>query len=189
MYLATRCRVLKQLRVDSAPIVNRFDYAQCKKLDMEQVLDQILRMPPERNRIIYMRPMHQVSHLKCVYLWNKLAFSLIWNDKEGVIVHIIGFISYPPPPTSTLLSCSVGWHSCIGAAAVPGSISLPHCNSAWIQQPSKYTQQSSHSQLDGHNSQHQPVSRTAVKWAIRVQDALMPYSRKHWHSSSMHGCV
>lgn len=62
--LATRCRVLKQLRVESAPIVNRFDYAQCKKLDMEQVLDQILRMPPERNRIIYMRPMHQVSHLE-----------------------------------------------------------------------------------------------------------------------------
>ncbi|XP_047441741.1 F-box only protein 38 [Mugil cephalus] len=58
---ATRCRVLKQLQVESAPIVNRFDYAQCKKLDMEQVLDQILRMPPERNRIIYMRPMHQID--------------------------------------------------------------------------------------------------------------------------------
>uniref|UniRef100_A0A3P8WZY7 F-box protein 38 n=1 Tax=Cynoglossus semilaevis TaxID=244447 RepID=A0A3P8WZY7_CYNSE len=58
---ATRCRVLKQLRVENAPIVNRFDYAQCKKLDMEQVLDQILRMPPERNRIIYMRPMHQID--------------------------------------------------------------------------------------------------------------------------------
>uniref|UniRef100_A0AAQ5ZJV0 F-box domain-containing protein n=1 Tax=Amphiprion ocellaris TaxID=80972 RepID=A0AAQ5ZJV0_AMPOC len=58
---ATRCRVLKQLQVESAPIVNRFDYAQCKKLEMEQVLDQILRMPPERNRIIYMRPMHQVG--------------------------------------------------------------------------------------------------------------------------------
>lgn len=55
--------MLKQLRVESAPIVNRFDYAQCKKLDMEQVLDQILRMPPERNRIIYMRPMHQVGYL------------------------------------------------------------------------------------------------------------------------------
>lgn len=61
--VATRCRVLKQLRVESAPIVNRFDYAQCKKLDMEQVLDQILRMPPERNRIIYMRPMHRVGNL------------------------------------------------------------------------------------------------------------------------------
>uniref|UniRef100_A0A667X4P0 F-box protein 38 n=1 Tax=Myripristis murdjan TaxID=586833 RepID=A0A667X4P0_9TELE len=60
---ATRCRVLKQLRVECAPIVNRFDYAQCKKLDMEQVLDQILRMPPERNRIIYMRPMHQIDSL------------------------------------------------------------------------------------------------------------------------------
>lgn len=58
---ATRCRVLKHLLVESAPIVNRFDYAQCKKLDMEQVLDQILRMPAERNRIIYMRPMQQVS--------------------------------------------------------------------------------------------------------------------------------
>ncbi|XP_077589358.1 F-box only protein 38 isoform X2 [Stigmatopora nigra] len=58
---ATRCRVLKQLRVESAPIVNRFDFAQCKKLNMEQVLDQILRMPPERNRIIYMRPMHQIN--------------------------------------------------------------------------------------------------------------------------------
>lgn len=63
LFIATRCRVLKQLRVESAPIVNRFDYAQCKKLDMEQVLDQILRMPPERNRIIYMRPMHQVGNL------------------------------------------------------------------------------------------------------------------------------
>lgn len=59
----TRCRVLKHLRIESAPILNRFDYAQCKKLDMEQVLDQILRMPPERNRIIYMRPMHQVGNL------------------------------------------------------------------------------------------------------------------------------
>ncbi|XP_055368427.1 F-box only protein 38 isoform X2 [Betta splendens] len=58
---ATRCRVLKQLKVESTPILNRFDYAQCKKLDMEQVLDQILRMPPERNRIIYMRPMHQID--------------------------------------------------------------------------------------------------------------------------------
>ncbi|XP_013883085.1 F-box only protein 38 [Austrofundulus limnaeus] len=58
---ATRCRVLKQLRIERAPIINRFDFAQCKKLDMEQVLDQILRMPPERNRIIYMRPMHQID--------------------------------------------------------------------------------------------------------------------------------
>ncbi|KAE8614780.1 hypothetical protein XENTR_v10008304 [Xenopus tropicalis] len=60
---ATRCRVLKHLKVENAHIVNRFDYAQCKKLNMEQVLDQILRMPPERNRIIYLRPMHQVDTL------------------------------------------------------------------------------------------------------------------------------
>lgn len=61
LFTATRCRVLKQLKIERAPIVNRFDFAQCKKLDMDQVLDQILRMPPERNRIIYMRPMHQVG--------------------------------------------------------------------------------------------------------------------------------
>ncbi|XP_052005510.1 F-box only protein 38-like [Xyrauchen texanus] len=60
---ATRCRVLKHLVVESAPIVNRFDYAQCKKMDIMQVLDQILRMPPERNRIIYMRPMQQIDSL------------------------------------------------------------------------------------------------------------------------------
>uniref|UniRef100_A0AAR2JRP0 F-box domain-containing protein n=1 Tax=Pygocentrus nattereri TaxID=42514 RepID=A0AAR2JRP0_PYGNA len=60
---ATRCRVLKYLKVESAPIVNRFDYAQCKKLDMEQVLDQVLRIPPERNRIVYMRPMQQIDSL------------------------------------------------------------------------------------------------------------------------------
>nr|KAF6346503.1 F-box protein 38 [Pipistrellus kuhlii] len=60
---ATRCRVLKHLKVESAPLVNRFDYAQCKKLNMDQVLDQILRMPPERNRIIYLRPMQQVDTL------------------------------------------------------------------------------------------------------------------------------
>ncbi|XP_043982726.1 F-box only protein 38 isoform X4 [Gambusia affinis] len=60
---ATRCRVLKQLKIERAPIVNRFDFAQCKKLDMDQVLDQILRMPPERNRIIYMRPMQQIDSI------------------------------------------------------------------------------------------------------------------------------
>nr|XP_060621028.1 F-box only protein 38 isoform X3 [Anolis sagrei ordinatus] len=60
---ATRCRVLKHLKVENAPIVNRFDYAQCKKFNMDQVLDQILRMPPERNRIIYLRPMQQVDTL------------------------------------------------------------------------------------------------------------------------------
>ncbi|XP_072487129.1 F-box only protein 38 isoform X2 [Notamacropus eugenii] len=60
---ATRCRVLKHLKVENAPIVNRFDYAQCKKLNMDQVLDQILRMPAERNRIIYLRPMQQVDTL------------------------------------------------------------------------------------------------------------------------------
>lgn len=51
---------MKHLKVENAPVVNRFDYAQCKKLNMDQVLDQILRMPPERNRIIYLRPMQQV---------------------------------------------------------------------------------------------------------------------------------
>ncbi|XP_069100696.1 F-box only protein 38 [Pleurodeles waltl] len=60
---ATRCRVLKHLKVENAPIVNRFDYAQCKKLNIEQILDHILRMPPERNRIIYLRPMQQVDTL------------------------------------------------------------------------------------------------------------------------------
>lgn len=99
--LATRCRVLKQLRVESAPIVNRFDYAQCKKLDMEQVLDQILRMPPERNRIIYMRPMHQVSNLECLYVIfkNKLILKFLSVDDEMIkkilsLSRLIGCISY-----------------------------------------------------------------------------------------------
>lgn len=99
--LATRCRVLKQLRVESAPIVNRFDYAQCKKLDMEQVLDQILRMPPERNRIIYMRPMHQVSNLECLYVIfkNKLILKSLSVDDEMIkkilsLSRLIGCISY-----------------------------------------------------------------------------------------------
>ncbi|XP_078406848.1 F-box only protein 38 isoform X2 [Cetorhinus maximus] len=61
---ATRCRVLKHLKVENAPIVNRFDYVQCRKLNIEQVLDQILQMPPERNRIIYLRPMQQIDTLK-----------------------------------------------------------------------------------------------------------------------------
>uniref|UniRef100_A0A4W3JXL7 F-box protein 38 n=1 Tax=Callorhinchus milii TaxID=7868 RepID=A0A4W3JXL7_CALMI len=60
---ATRCRVLKHLKVENAPIVNRFDYVQCRKLNIEQLLDQILRMPPERNRIIYLRPMQQIDTL------------------------------------------------------------------------------------------------------------------------------
>lgn len=53
---------------------------------------------------------------------------------------------------------SLDWLSSIGASALPGALSLSHCYSAWVQQPSKYTQQGSHSQLDGHHSQHQPVS-------------------------------
>ncbi|XP_058252462.1 F-box only protein 38 isoform X1 [Hemibagrus wyckioides] len=60
---ATRCRVLKYLKVQNSPIVNRFDYAQCKKLDIEQVLDQVLRIPAERNRIVYLRPMKQIDSL------------------------------------------------------------------------------------------------------------------------------
>ncbi|XP_026991252.1 F-box only protein 38 isoform X3 [Tachysurus fulvidraco] len=60
---ATRCRVLKYLKVQNSPIVNRFDYAQCKKLDIEQVLDQVLSIPPERNRIVYLRPMTQIDSL------------------------------------------------------------------------------------------------------------------------------
>lgn len=44
------------------------------------------------------------------------------------------------------------WLGSIGAPAVPGAVSLPHRYSARIQQPAKYTQQSSHSQLDGHHS-------------------------------------
>jgi len=65
---------LKHLKVENAPVVNRFDYAQCKKLNMDQVLDQILRMPPERNRIIYLRPMQQVR--------NQLSFNReqIWSS-------------------------------------------------------------------------------------------------------------
>ena len=69
--------MLKHLRVESAPIVNRFDYAQCKKLDMEQVLDQILRMPPERNRIIYMRPMHQVGTRPLSLLYRRRALGIM----------------------------------------------------------------------------------------------------------------
>lgn len=72
LFIATRCRVLKHLKVENAPVVNRFDYAQCKKLNMDQVLDQILRMPPERNRIIYLRPMQQV--------YNQLLF---FNHKQS----------------------------------------------------------------------------------------------------------
>ncbi|XP_060783591.1 F-box only protein 38 isoform X2 [Neoarius graeffei] len=60
---ATRCRVLKYLKLQNTPIVNRFDYAQCKKLDIEQVLDQVLRIPAERNRIVYLRPMKQIDSL------------------------------------------------------------------------------------------------------------------------------
>lgn len=85
--------MLKQLRVESAPIVNRFDYAQCKKLEMEQVLDQILRMPPERNRIIYMRPMHQVSNLNCLYLKQAgLLKSLSDEHKLSLSQHWLDFL-------------------------------------------------------------------------------------------------
>lgn len=50
------------------------------------------------------------------------------------------------------------WLCSTGASALPGALSLSYRYSTWVQQPSKHTQQGSHSQLDGHHSQHQPVS-------------------------------
>ncbi|KAF4803338.1 F-box protein 38 [Turdus rufiventris] len=81
---ATRCRVLKHLKVENAPVVNRFDYAQCKKLNMDQVLDQILRMPPERNRIIYLRPMQQRG-VTVYYTLQNHRWSELFIDKRELI--------------------------------------------------------------------------------------------------------
>lgn len=51
---------------------------------MEQVLDQILRMPPERNRIIYMRPMHQVSNLLPLKQINLEVLKSFSDDDEMI---------------------------------------------------------------------------------------------------------
>uniref|UniRef100_A0A4W4FDY6 F-box domain-containing protein n=1 Tax=Electrophorus electricus TaxID=8005 RepID=A0A4W4FDY6_ELEEL len=90
---ATRCRVLKYLKVESAPIVNRFDYAQCKKLDIEQVLDQVLSIPPERNRIVYMRPMqqvmpHSVSPKQKKHCW---LIHCLWNKSKVIKIRFFFF--------------------------------------------------------------------------------------------------
>ena len=97
-FVATRCRVLKHLKVENAPIVNRFDYAQCKKLNMDQVLDQILRMPPERNRIIYLRPMQQVT-----------SSALFWGMLQWFFFFFF-FLSLPPFWTWDLVIGSTRGH-------------------------------------------------------------------------------
>lgn len=131
MHLATRCRVLKQLRVESAPIVNRFDYAQCKKLDMEQVLDQILRMPPERNRIIYMRPMHQASLLNVLIFETNGPFlsydEMIQLVSSSTLLAVLFYLSHLPPPhiRAPLLFCrltQLRWSSSCSRVRIPTTL-------------------------------------------------------------------
>lgn len=56
---------------------------------MDQVLDQILRMPPERNRIIYLRPMQQVKSSASFWWWHiALILFLVFS------LFKIGFYSF-----------------------------------------------------------------------------------------------
>lgn len=93
------------------------------------------------------------------------------------------------PSVIWFLFCAVGRQRCVGAAALPGPVPLPHRHRPRVQQPSKHSQQSSHPQLDGHHRQHQPVSggprrqRSAVSPSM-PDSHLNLESWEHWCSAS-----
>ncbi|CAG2207828.1 FBXO38 [Mytilus edulis] len=52
-------RVLKTMTVKKAPVLNRLDFTQCKKLDENGMVRQIGDLQSRKSRLIFLRPMHQ----------------------------------------------------------------------------------------------------------------------------------
>ncbi|XP_052092627.1 F-box only protein 38-like isoform X2 [Mytilus californianus] len=52
-------RVLKSMTVKKAPVLNRIDFTQCKKLDENGMVKQIGDLQSRKSRLIFLRPMHQ----------------------------------------------------------------------------------------------------------------------------------
>ena len=59
--LGTACRVLKNVTVKQSPRVHRVTFVQCAKLKHEKMIDEICTNPPEKSRLIVIRPMQNVS--------------------------------------------------------------------------------------------------------------------------------
>ena len=59
--VGTACRVLKCVVVRHSPRVHRVNFTQCAKLKHEKMIDEVCTNPPERSRLIVIRPMQNVS--------------------------------------------------------------------------------------------------------------------------------
>ena len=59
--VGTACRVLKRVVVRHSPRVHRVNFTQCAKLKHEKMIDEVCTNPPERSRLIVIRPMQNVS--------------------------------------------------------------------------------------------------------------------------------
>ncbi|OWF49713.1 uncharacterized protein LOC110451330 [Mizuhopecten yessoensis] len=53
------CRVLKKVKTQSAPKLQKMSFAQCRKLDEEFLLEQIASLAAVKNRVVYLRPLHE----------------------------------------------------------------------------------------------------------------------------------
>ena len=56
--------MLKRVVVKQSPRVHRVNFAQCAKLKHEKMIDEVCTNPPERSRLIVIRPMQDVSTMK-----------------------------------------------------------------------------------------------------------------------------
>ncbi|XP_060065718.1 uncharacterized protein LOC132546039 [Ylistrum balloti] len=53
------CRVLKKVKTESAPNLQKMSFAQCRKLDEGFLIEQITSMSAVKNRVVYLRPLHK----------------------------------------------------------------------------------------------------------------------------------
>ena len=60
-FSGTACRVLKNVSVKQSTRVHRVNFVQCVKLKHERMIDEVCTNPPEKSRLIVIRPMQNVS--------------------------------------------------------------------------------------------------------------------------------
>ncbi|XP_069121250.1 uro-adherence factor A-like [Argopecten irradians] len=53
------CRVLKKVKTVSIPKLQKISFAQCRKLDEDSLIDEITSLSTVKNRLVYLRPLHQ----------------------------------------------------------------------------------------------------------------------------------
>ncbi|XP_063425214.1 F-box only protein 38-like isoform X3 [Mytilus trossulus] len=86
-------RVLKSMTVKKAPVLNRLDFTQCKKLDENGMVRQIGDLQSRKSRLIFLRPMHQFDS-------RTLERDLF--SKKDIDYSICIIYDYSPEPLETM---------------------------------------------------------------------------------------